>query len=235
MSSVCQSDENEFDFMYCSDFPYYSRSIRMPLRFYNMEIFCHAPSGKTYYLLWNYSVGMRDTCSVICLINGSCLDWLEKNREKTLTDMWSKVLSFVSLSDSLSSPPTSACALCLTMKSSYLQCRAALSFRMGRGRQCLSQIWERRWHHFHMGCFHKLQTGTACPSTALDTHKTKFHSHWEWKNNYKISQKTSNWPFTHTCSYGGVWSRKWSFLFSLLFLFLNFEVFVAVYFTLKAD
>ena len=82
ISSVCQNDVKWFDFMYFPDFPCYSLSIRMPWRFYNTEIFRSLTSGKTYYLLYNYSVGMRNTCSVIHLINGSCLDDLKRTKER---------------------------------------------------------------------------------------------------------------------------------------------------------
>lgn len=49
-------------------------SIRITLICNNTEIFCSLTLGKTYHLLCNYSVGMRNTYSVIHLINVSCLD-----------------------------------------------------------------------------------------------------------------------------------------------------------------
>lgn len=82
-------------------------SIRILLLCNNTEIFCSLTSGKTYYLLRNYSVGMRNTYSVIHLINGSCLDWLEKNEEKDLINLLSEVLFLIFLSNFLSSSPPS--------------------------------------------------------------------------------------------------------------------------------
>ena len=88
--------------------------------------------------------------------------------------------------------------LMLSNENSYLHCRGVQTSHMDRGRQCLSWISEHMWCHFYMGCFHKLQTATVSPSTALGTHKTKSHDHWEGKSNYKINQKKSTWSFTHT-------------------------------------
>lgn len=55
-----------------SDFSCCSLSIRM--RFYNTEVFRSLTSGKTQCLLCNYMMAVRNTCSVISLINRSCLD-----------------------------------------------------------------------------------------------------------------------------------------------------------------
>ena len=198
-------------------------NIRTPLICNNTEIFSSLTSGKAYYLLCNYSVGMRNTYSVIHLINGSCLDWLEKNEEKDLTNLLSEVLFSIFLSNSPLHPLLPGPML--SNENSYLHWRGVQTFHMDRGRQCLSWISEHMWHHFYMGCFHKLQTGTVSPSTALGTHKTKSHDHQEGKSKYKINQRTNIWSFTHTHTHthtGKITIRSVCGAFSSPFLFLCF-------------